>query len=164
MTPARYTNQLVMHFLDAYKENPDWHIARLLLAARAQYARVNRLEKPLAELEKVGTVSADGEMDIHLATFLGWGSYGAPFARLGKGEARPAFKKLPLAMEARVLKAPGGHVETAFQQESPTQQPILFLRADCGRRRRPRGLLSACPRTERFCMSCMAGQRSCTSI
>ncbi|MDE0019924.1 MAG: C25 family cysteine peptidase [Candidatus Poribacteria bacterium] len=130
MTPARYTNQLVMHFLDAYKENPDWHIARLLLAARAQYARVNCLEKPLAELEKVGRVSADGEMDIHLATFLGWGSYGAPFARLGKGEARPAFKKLPLVTEARVLKAPGGHVETAFQQESPTQQPILFLRAD----------------------------------
>ncbi len=130
MTPARYTNQLVMHFLDAYEKNPDWTVARLLTASRAQYARVNRLEEPLAELEKRGKIRADGEMNPHLATFLGWGAYGSPFARLGRGEARPVFKKRPLVKEPRVLKAPGGHVETAFQQESPAQQPILFLRAD----------------------------------
>lgn len=130
MTPARYTNQLVMHFLDAYEKNPDWTVARLLQASRAQYARVNRLGKPLAELEKTGKIRADGETNVHLATYLGWGAYGSPFARLGRGEARPVFKKLPLVKETRVLKAPGGHVETAFQQESQDQQPILFLRAD----------------------------------
>ncbi len=131
MTPARYTNQLVMHFLDTYEAHPDWHLSKLLTAARAEYARVTSLSEMLLELEQKETLQVPGEMHVHLATFLEWHAYGEPFARLHQGDARPIFTKHPLVGTATLLNLREQNtVEATFDLADEDSQPILFLRAD----------------------------------
>ena len=131
MIPARYTNQLVMHFLDAYEVHPEWTLAKLLTVARAEYARVTRLSEILLELEQTETINVGGDMDTHLMTFLEWHTYGAPFARLHQGDARPIFIKHPLIEIAASLKVRGQNaIEAIFNLTEESDQPILFLRAD----------------------------------
>ena len=133
MIPARHTNQLVMHFLDAYQAHPDWYMAQLLTVARAEYARVTRLSEVLLELEETGTLHQSEERSIntHLLTFLEWHAYGTPFARFHQGATRPIFSKHPLvatsvSLEPREQNA----VEGTFDLTDKDGQPILFLRAD----------------------------------
>ena len=131
MIPARYTNQLVMHFLDAYQAHPEWSVAKLLTVARAEYAGVTLLSEMLLELEKAETVHVKGDMYTHLTTFLEWHAYGAPFAHLYQGEARPVFTKRPLVKDTVSLTVQGQNaVEATFDLASEDGQPILFLRAD----------------------------------
>lgn len=132
MTPARYTNQLVMHFLDAYEAHPEWPVAKLLTIARAEYAKVTNLCNVLLELEQTGTIRRlDREIGTHLMTFLEWHAYGDPFARLHQGEAQPVFAKhllvkSPVSLQAGKKNA----IKATFKLESTDGQPILFLRAD----------------------------------
>ena len=131
MVPARYTNQLVMHFLDTYETHPDWTVARLLTAARAEYARVALLSETLLELEQRETLDVGWDAYTHLTTFLEWHAYGTPFARLHRGDARPVFAKHPLVKNTVSLTVGGQNViETTFDLTSEDGQPILFLRAD----------------------------------
>ena len=131
MIPARYTNQLVMHFLDTYEAHPEWTLAKLLTVARAEYASVARLPEILLELERTETINIDGDIGTHLMTFLEWHAYGAPFARLHQGEAQSVFVKQPLVETATSLKAKEENaVEATFNLADGDGQPILFLRAD----------------------------------
>ena len=132
MTPARYTNQLVMHFLDAYQAHPEWPVAKLLSVARTEYANVTNLCEALLELEQTGTIrQLDREIGTHLMTFLEWHAYGAPFARLHQGEAEPVFAKHPLVKSLMSLKAGEQNaIEATFELENTDGQPILFLRAN----------------------------------
>lgn len=131
MVPARHTNQLVMHFLDTYETHPDWTVARLLTAARAEYARVALLSETLLELEQKETMDVGWDAYTHLTTFLEWHAYGTPFARLHRGDARPVFAKHPLVKDTVSLTVDGQNVvETTFDLKSEDGQPILFLRAD----------------------------------
>lgn len=132
MTPARYTNQLVMHFLDTYQTHPEWPVAKLLAVARAEYANVTNLCEALLELERIGTLrQLDGEIGTHLMTFLEWHAYGAPFARLHQGEAKPVFAKHPLVKSPMSLQAGEKNaIKATFELDSIDGQPILFLRAD----------------------------------
>ena len=132
MTPARYTNQLVMHFLDAYEAHPKWPVAKLLSVARAEYANVTNLCDVLLELEQTGTIrQLDREIGTHLMTFLEWHAYGAPFACLHQGEAQPVFAKHPLVKSPMSLQAGEQNtIEATFKLENTDGQPILFLRAD----------------------------------
>ena len=132
MTPARYTNQLVMHFLDAYQAHPEWSVAKLLSVARAEYANVTKLCDVLLELEQTGTIQRfDREKSTHLMTFLEWHAYGDPFACLHQGAARSVFAKhslvkSPMPLSVREKNA----VEATFELENTDGQPILFLRSD----------------------------------
>ncbi len=132
MTPARYTNQLVMHFLDAYQVHPEWPVAKLLSVARTEYANVTNLCDVLLQLEQTGTIQRlDRETGTHLMTFLEWHAYGAPFACLHQGEAQPVFAKHPLVKSPMPLSAGEKNaVEATFELENTDGQPILFLRAD----------------------------------
>lgn len=131
MIPARYANQLVMHFLDTYEAHPEWTMAKLLAVARAEYAGVARLPEILLELERTETIKVSGDMGMHLMTFLGWHAYGAPFARLHQGDAQSVFAKQPLVETSVSLKAKAGNaVEATFNLANEDDQPILFLRAD----------------------------------
>lgn len=131
MIPARYTNQLVMHFLDAYEAHPEWTLAKLLTVARARYASVARLPEILLELERTETINVDGDMGTHLMTFLEWHAYGTPFARLHQGDAQSVFAKHSLVETPISLKAKEENaVEATFDLEGGDGQPILFLRAD----------------------------------
>ena len=131
MIPARYANQLVMHFLDAYAAHPEWSVAKLLTVARAEYASVTQLSKMLLELEQAETLSVSGDTHQHLMTFLGWHAYGAPFAYLHQGKARTVFTKYPLVKDIISLKTQGQNtVEATFNLADTDGQPILFLRAD----------------------------------
>ena len=132
MIPARYTNQLVMCFLNAYKANPDWHVGKLFTKARAEYAKINRLSNLLLELEQVETVHQfEGDLRTHLLTFLEWNAYGSPFSRFHQGMAHAVFAKHPLVEQAVSLKAQGQDtVESTFNITSEDGQPILFLQAD----------------------------------
>ena len=131
MVPARHTNQLVMHFLDTYETHPDWSVARLLTAARAEYARVALLSETLLALERKESMAVGWDAYAHLTTFLEWHAYGTPFARLHRGDARPVFAKHPLVKDTVSLTVDGQNVvETTFDLTSADGQPILFLRAD----------------------------------
>jgi hypothetical protein len=131
MIPARYTNQLVMHFLDAYQVHPDWPVAKLLTFARAKYASVALLSEVLLELERAETLPVEGDMGVHLMTFLEWHAFGSPFARLHQGDARPVFVKRPLVEAEASLQAQAQNVvEATFDLASSDGQPILFLQAD----------------------------------
>ena len=131
MIPARYTNQLVMHFLDAYEAHPELTLAKLLTVARARYASVARLPEILLELERTETISVDGDMGTHLMTFLEWHAYGTPFARLHQGDAQSVFAKHSLVETPISLKAKEENaVEATFNLADGDGQPILFLRAD----------------------------------
>ena len=132
MVPARYTNQIVMHFLDVYEAHPAWPVAKLLTAARTKYATVNRLSEVLLEIEQVGGSSQlEGETRTHLLTFLEWHAYGAPYARLHQGEAQRVFDRHSLVKSPVSLKtAEQNSVEASFALKSTDGKPILFLRAD----------------------------------
>ena len=132
MVPARYTNQLVMHFLDAYETHPELPVVKLLSAARAKYASVTGLSEMLLELEQIGSVHVlEEEMDTHLITFLEWHAYGSPFARLHQGETQPVFDKRPLTETPVVLEREQQNaVEANFNLTDADGQAILFLRAD----------------------------------
>ena len=131
MIPARYTNQLVMHFLDTYEAHPEWTLAKLLTVARAEYASVARLSEILLELERTEVIETRGDMGMHLMTFLEWHAYGAPFARLHQGDAQSVFTKQPLVETSVSLKAKARNaVEATFNLANEDGQPILFLRAD----------------------------------
>ena len=131
MIPARYANQLVIHFLDAYEAHPQWSIAKLLTVARAEYASVRQLSEMLLGLERAETLSVSGDTHKHLMTFLGWHAYGAPFAHLHQGNARTVFTKHPLVEDIVSVKAQEQNaVETTFNLADTDGQPILFLRAD----------------------------------
>ncbi len=131
MVPARYANQLVMHFLDAYEMHPEWSVAKLLTVSRAKYIDVTRLSEMLLALEASGTLSVTGDTHKHLMTFLGWHAYGAPFARLHQGVAHSVFTKRPLVEDTVPLTAGKRNaVEATFDLASDDGQPILFLRAE----------------------------------
>ena len=131
MVPARYANQLVMHFLDAYEMHPEWSVAKLLTAARAKYIDVRRLAEMLLELEESETLSVKGDTHKHLMTSLGWHAYGAPFARLHQGVAHSVFTKRPLVEDTVPLTAGKRNaVEATFDLASDEGQPILFLRGE----------------------------------
>ena len=131
MIPARYANQLVIHFLDAYEMHPEWSIAKLLTVARAKYIDVTRLSEMLLALEESETLSVSGDTHKHLMTFLGWHAYGAPFARLHQDVARTVFTKRPLVKDRIPLTAKKQNaVEATFALASGDGQPILFFRAE----------------------------------
>ena len=131
MIPARYANQLVMHFLNTYEAHPEWSVAKLLTVARVEYAGVTQLSEMLLRLEQVETLSVSGDTHKHLMTFLGWHAYGAPFARLHQGDARPVFTKHSLVESTAPLKIGGQNaIETTFNLADRDSQPILFLRAN----------------------------------
>lgn len=131
MVPARYANQLVMHFLDAYEMHPEWSVAKLLTVSRAKYIDVTGLSEMLLALEASGTLSVSGDTHKHLMTFLGWHAYGEPFARLHQGIAHSVFTKRPLVEDTVPLTARKQNVlEATFDLASDEGQPILFLRAE----------------------------------
>ena len=136
MIPARYTNQLVMCFLNAYKSNPDESVVKLFTAARAKYAHINNLSKVLLKLEKKETLHRfSGDMRTHLLTFLEWNAYGSPFSRLHQGTGHSVFSKYPLIDHSSdngvYLKAPDqSDIESNFNITDADGQPILFLQAD----------------------------------
>ena len=131
MVPARYANQLVMHFLDAYEMHPEWSVAKLLTVSRAKYIDVTRLSEMLLALEASETLSVRGDTHKHLMTFLGWHAYGAPFARLHQGVAHSVFTKRPLVEDTVPLTVGKRNaVEATFDLASNDGQPILFLRAE----------------------------------
>ncbi len=136
MIPARYTNQLVMCFLNAYKSNPDESVVKLFTAARAEYAHINNLSKVLLKLEKKETLHRfSGDMRTHLLTFLEWNAYGSPFSRLHQGTGHSVFSKYPLIDHSSdngvYLKAPDqSGIESNFNITDADGQPILFLQAD----------------------------------
>lgn len=131
MIPARYANQLVIHFLDAYEMHPEWSVAKLLTVARAKYIDVTRLSEMLLALEESETLSVSGDTYRHLMTFLGWHAYGTPFARLHQDVARTVFTKRPLVKDRIPLTArKENSIEATFDLASDDGQPILFLRAE----------------------------------
>lgn len=132
MIPARYTNQLIMHFLNAYEAHPDWSVVKLFTAARAEYVRVARLSEILLELEQIAIVSEfEGDMRTHLLTFLEWNAYGSPFTHFHQGDAKPVFAKHPLVKSSVSLQDRGQNaIEATFELKNTDGQPILFLQAD----------------------------------
>lgn len=132
MVPARYTNQLVMHFLDTYAIHPEWSVAKLLMHAREEYARVTGLSELLLELEQTGNAKKlVGDIHTHLYTFLEWHAYGSPFACLSQGDTQPVFAKHPLVEAEFTLEGEKqSFTDMNFDIKDTDGQPILYLRTD----------------------------------
>ena len=129
MNPARYANQLVHHFLDAYRTQPRRTMPELLALAKAKYAEVNRLGPLLDALERGEKPPLEDRDAVHLAGYLGWGAYGSPCARLRQSEPAPVYEAAPLFQKPARFQPPGGAVQAEFQLRRG-RRPILYLQAD----------------------------------
>ncbi len=93
MIPARFTNELVEHFLHIGSRQPDATVAQLLVAARAEYVRGHPgLAENLRDLALAGEIDVHGDQATHMVTVAEWVYYGDPRAtlpRVGKPKELP---------------------------------------------------------------------------
>ena len=128
MIPARFTNELVEHFLRLHAERPQSSIVRLLMTARAAYVQGHSgLSDGLRELATTGKVSISGN-ENHLLTVAEWVYYGDPRAlmpRVGlpKKISRQAYS---LAKPIR-LDETNKSWQTSFETRASDGQAILAL-------------------------------------
>jgi hypothetical protein len=132
MFPARFTNELVEHFLRLHAERPHSSIPELLTAARAAYVLGHPgLSDMLSELAVTGRIDASGDELIHLLTVAEWVYYGDPRAvmpRTGspKQMSRPAF-----SVTAPIRLDKTRHTwQMSYESKTDDGQAILSLYAD----------------------------------
>jgi len=83
MIPARFTNELVKHFLRIVERQPDSTLPHILTQARAAYVRGHPgLADKLRALALAGTVDVYGDEATDVLTVAEWVYYGDPRAVL----------------------------------------------------------------------------------
>jgi hypothetical protein len=132
MIPARFTNEIVEHFLRIMERQPDCPLAHVLVAARAAYVQGHPgLAEKLRVLAGAGMVDTGGEEAIDLLTVTEWVYYGDPRAIL-PGEGKPG----ELCREALGLSEPVRLDEgnrswrCSFVGQPEDGQAVLALYAD----------------------------------
>ncbi len=141
MIPARFTNELVEHFLHLLAGHPQGTLPQLLTAARAMYAGGHPgLAAQLKELAEKGSMPVSGEERDHLLTVSEWVCYGDPRCRIPRaGAARtlpqrvvslenPAFLNSPLPSWHTTFTTKGGdgHAVVALFADIPLREQLRF--------------------------------------
>jgi hypothetical protein len=132
MTPARFTNELVEHFLITLKEHPDMPLPHILWIARARYAQGHRgLASKLANLAKNGTVRTSGEQATHLLTLAEWVYYGDPRATIPSvDDQRPICQTAIRINNSVRLDSKQSIWRTSFLTKKTDGQAVLALHVE----------------------------------
>ena len=132
MTPARFTNELVEHFLITLKEHPHMPLPHILWMARARYAQGHRgLASKLANLAKNGTVKTSGEQTTHLLTLAEWVYYGDPRATIPSvADQRPICQTSIRINKSIQLDSRQSIWRTSFLMEKTDGQAVLALHVE----------------------------------
>lgn len=132
MTPARYTNELVEHFLDCLKDRPRATLPRALAEARARYVSGHPgLAASLRELADAGRRDARGEERDHLLTAAEWVYHGDPLAAIARaGPPVPAARRA-LRLDAPARLDPASPAwKGSFERREGEGQAVLAVRAE----------------------------------
>lgn len=131
MIPARFTNELVEHFLRSVADHPDWTLPRVLMAARAAYVRGHPgLDGAMRALAGRGEVQVNGESGMDLLTAVEWVYYGDPRATLpAVGAAREFSRRVVSIREPVRLEDPGAAWTASFSLEEKEGSPVLAVYA-----------------------------------
>lgn len=132
MIPARFTNELVEHFLRILDERPEATLPQVLTAARAAYVRGHPgLDARLRELADTGRIESRGDEATHLLTVAEWVCYGDPNARIPRrGPTRPVSRQI-VSLTTPVRLEEGRETwRTVLEIESADGQAVLSLFAE----------------------------------
>jgi len=132
MIPARFTNELVEHFLRILGEQPRWHLPQMLMAARAAYVQGHPgLAEKLRQLAATGRINASGDELTHLLTVAEWVYYGDPKATMPKvGPTREMSREVASVGESVRLDETNNSWRTSFATEAGDGQAVLSLYGD----------------------------------
>jgi uncharacterized membrane protein len=128
-TPAANGNELMVHFIDAVKSNPNGSIAELTAEARNRYVRNNQLAPFMLSLEK-GESPRLNPVAAHTA--LQWMVFGDITATHPRAQPSPAFSSLPFAPSPITLNS-GRSISRRFDIGTADGVPTLFFRGEWDR-------------------------------
>ncbi len=128
MIPARFTNELVEHFLRLHAERPQSPIIRLLIDARAAYVQGHSgLSDRLRELAATGKVSISGN-ENHLLTVAEWVYYGDPKAVMPRvGLPKKISRQAYSLAKPICLDKTNKSWQTSFEARASDGQAIFAL-------------------------------------
>jgi len=132
MIPARFTNEIVEHFLRIVERQPGHTLAHVLTAARAAYVRGHPgLAEKLRTLAFLGMIDVDGEEVIDLLTAAEWVYYGDPKAVLPSvGEPKELCHEAFRLSESVQLDKANRSWRCSFPGKPDSGQAVLALYAD----------------------------------
>jgi hypothetical protein len=132
MIPARFTNELVEHFLRILAERPDFSLPQILTAARAAYLRGHPgLDAKLRQLAATGRTEAQGDEATHLLTVAEWVHYGDPRATIPSvGHAVEMSRELASIAAPVRLDHTATSWRSSFALKEKDGRAVLALYAD----------------------------------
>jgi len=132
MIPARFTNEIVEHFLRIVERQPGDTLAHVLMAARAAYVRGHPgLAEKLRTLAFTGMIDVDGDEAIDLLTAAEWVYYGDPRAVLRSvGEPKELCHETVRLSESVQLDKGTRSWRCSFPGKPDNGQAVLTLYAD----------------------------------
>jgi len=153
MIPARFTNELVEHFLRLHIERPNSPLSQLLVAARAAYVKGHPgLSDRLSQLSKTGRIEVSGSESTHLLTVAEWVYYGDPRAIMPKiGPQKKMSHQAFSLTEPVYLDEQDSSWQISIPVGAEGGQTILALCADIPLSDRADFLLSIRQNDKEFC-------------
>lgn len=135
MTPARFTNELVEHFLRILQAHPSMPLPQILWRARAAYVRGHGgLAAKLAGLAETGTVRTSGAQATHLLTVAEWVYYGDPRATIPSAGSQRELCKTAISIDKPLpLDSRQSVWKTSFVTKETDGQVVLALHVDMPR-------------------------------
>ncbi|MBN1422677.1 MAG: hypothetical protein JXP34_28130 [Planctomycetes bacterium] len=132
MTPARFTNELVEHFLRALAEAPDAPIPRILMAARAAYVRGHaHLAERLRDLAATGALAIGGDDAHDVLTVIEWVCHGDPRAAIRRaGPARAPCRRALRLYGPIELEGEGASWQASYDSKADDGRTVLAIHAD----------------------------------
>lgn len=144
MTPARFTNELVEHFLHLHAERPRSALAQLLMAARAAYVQGHPgLSDKLSQLGRTGRIDVSGDVGTHILTVAEWVYYGDPRAVMPRiGSSKQMSRQAFSLAKPTYLDEKNNSWQVSFSANAKDGQAVLSLYADITIPERGKFLLS----------------------
>jgi len=132
MIPARFTNELVEHFLRVLAERPHSTLPQLLVAARAAYVEGHTgIAEKLRQLATTGRINVRGDESTHLLTVAEWVYYGDPGAVIPRVGSPTEMSRQVISVSKPVhLDEAKDTWQTSFATRPNDGQAVLALRAD----------------------------------
>jgi len=132
MNPARFTNEVVEHFLRVIDGQPECTLAHALTAARAAYVKGHAgLADQLRMLVTTGMIDVEGEDALDLLTVAEWVYYGDPRAVLPDvGQPRGLCHDTFHLSDSVLLDQENRSWRCSFPGQPDNGQAVLALYAD----------------------------------
>jgi uncharacterized membrane protein len=128
-TPAANGGELMIHFMDLVRSDPDRSIAEVVAEARNRYIRNNQLAPTMLALERGESIHPN---PVQAHTALQWMVFGDVTARHPRSRSSPACASLPFATN-EISMNPGGSISRRFTIGEADGMPTVFFRGQWDR-------------------------------